>query len=176
MHVFQNIVLTISRYAAYASAAILCYMVGHILLEIVLRTFFSTSTFMLDEMIGYGVAAMAFLALGYSFEFGAIIRVNLLLARFSDNGIARRVLELVSICITLFITGVAIRFFFKEVWRAYTRGYVSETLAQVPTWIPRGFLLLGLVLFWIQLLAYFLRIVSGEMPKSADRAANLGIE
>ncbi len=63
MQVFQNIVYTISRYAAYASAAILCYMVGHILLEIVLRTFFSTSTFMLDEMIGHGVAALPFFLL-----------------------------------------------------------------------------------------------------------------
>ncbi len=121
MQVFQNNVYTISRYAAHALAAILCYMVGHFFLENVLRTFFSTSTFVLDEMIGYCVTAMAFLALGYTFEFGAVIRVNLPLARFSDNGIARRVLELVSVCITLFITGVAIRFFFKGVWRACIR-------------------------------------------------------
>ena len=176
MRLFQQAAFALSRYAAYAAGAILCLMVLHILVEIVLRTFFATSTFMLDEMVGYGVAAMTFLALGYTFEFGGIIRVNLLLNRFAETGLVRRVIELACILATLFATGVAIWFFFRTVRRAYVRGYVSETLAQIPAWIPEGLMMLGLAIFWLQLFAYFLRIATGESPQGSEHSANLGME
>ena len=63
------------------SAALLVLMVLHILLEIVLRSFFASSTFVLDEFVGYGVAAMTFLSLGYALETDSLIRVQLLLGR-----------------------------------------------------------------------------------------------
>ena len=44
----------LSRAAGVVSAVLLIGMVLHILLEIVLRAFFSSSTFVLDEFVGYG--------------------------------------------------------------------------------------------------------------------------
>ena len=53
MKAFQNSVFFISRAAAVLAALIIVYMVCHILLEIFVRSVYSTSTFALDELIGY---------------------------------------------------------------------------------------------------------------------------
>ena len=52
MKTFQNAVFFISRAAAVLAGVIIVYMVCHILLEIFVRSAFSTSTFALDELMG----------------------------------------------------------------------------------------------------------------------------
>jgi hypothetical protein len=94
VQLFQAAVFTISRMAAAVACLTLLYMVGHILYEIVLRYAFASSTFVLDEFVGYAVAATTFMALGYSLEHGSLIRVNLVIGRTS--GRARRALEAIS--------------------------------------------------------------------------------
>ncbi len=148
-----------SRLAGYASAVILVGMVGHILFEILLRTFFNTSTYVLDEFVGYGVAAMTFLALGYSMQEGALIRVNILLIR--THGAFRRGLELICIFSTL-VLGCYVFYYFWRNWkRDWDRGAVSESIAEIPMWIPEGLVVIGMALFIIQLFAYFVRVVTG---------------
>jgi TRAP-type C4-dicarboxylate transport system permease small subunit len=154
---FQNAVFGISRGAAVVSAALLVLMVLHILLEIVLRSFFASSTFVLDEFVGYGVAAMTFLSLGYALEEGALIRVQLLLTRSPPP--ARRGLEIVGAGLTLAVSLFLNAHFWSSVSRNWSRGAVSQSIAEVPLWIPEGLVLLGLTLFALQLLAHFLRLL-----------------
>jgi TRAP-type C4-dicarboxylate transport system permease small subunit len=154
---FQNAVFGVSRGAAVVSAALLVLMVLHILLEIVLRSFFASSTFVLDEFVGYGVAAMTFLSLGYALEEGALIRVQLLLTRSPPP--ARRGLEIVGAGQTLAVSLFLIAHFWSSVSRNWSRGAVSQSIAEVPLWIPEGLVLLGLTLFALQLLAHLLRLL-----------------
>jgi TRAP-type C4-dicarboxylate transport system permease small subunit len=147
----------ISQGAAVVSAALLVLMVLHILLEIALRSFFATSTFVLDEFVGYGVAAMTFLTLGYALEKDALIRVQLVLTR-SPPG-ARRGLEILGAGLTLALSLFLIGYFWRSVSRNWGRGAVSQSIAEVPLWIPEGLVLLGLVLFALQLFAHLLRLV-----------------
>ena len=174
MHAFQRAVFTLSRWAAGLSAVILVLMVGHIVYEIVLRTFFASSTFVLDEFVGYGVAAMSFLALGYTLETGGLIRVNLLLTRLGADTLARRAVELFCCVMTLAAMSVPIWFFGRSMWRHYAAGYTSGTIADVPAWLPESFVFAGMALFWLQLLAYTLRGAAGRADLDATRAANLG--
>ncbi len=150
----------LSHAAGVVSAALLIGMVLHILFEIVLRAFFSSSTFVLDEFVGYGVAAMTFLSLGYALNEGALIRVNILLAR--TGGRARIALEIFSVSVTLAMTVFIAVYFWRSVARNWRRGAVSESIAEVPLWIPEGLVLAGVVLFAIQLAAYLLRLVAGD--------------
>ena len=172
MKVFQHTVYTVSRFAAYVSALICVSMLVLILVEIVLRSFFDTSTFLMDEFVGYGVGAVAFLALGYSLESGALIRVNLLLRRLS--GRVRQSVEVLCTFATLTAMAVPIWFFWLSIMRHYKRGYTSGTYADVPAYIPESIMLIGMVLFWIQLLAYGLRVLAGQVDLSSERAVNLG--
>jgi TRAP-type C4-dicarboxylate transport system permease small subunit len=168
MRSIQRVTSAISLVGAYVAGAILCMMTLHILLEIVLRTFFDASTFIMDEMVGYGVAAITFIGLGHALDFGALIRVNLLLTRLGESGPARRIVEVSCILLTQFVVGVAIWYFAKTVIRNYERGYLSQTISEIPTWIPQAWVLAGLVIFSLQLVAYLLRVLAGQPLARTD--------
>jgi TRAP-type C4-dicarboxylate transport system permease small subunit len=146
------------------SAALLALMVLHILLEISLRSFFATSTFVLDEFVGYGVAAMTFLTLGYALEKDALIRVQLVLT--GSSAPVRRGLEILGASLTLALSLFLIGHFWRSVSRNWSRGAVSQSIAEVPLWLPEGLVLLGLALFALQLFAHLLRLV--RPPSAGD--------
>jgi len=156
VRVFQTVVFRISHGAAVLSAALLVLMVLHVLLEIVLRSFFASSTFVLDEFVGYGVAAMTFLTLGYALETGSLIRVQLLLTRSPRP--VRSGLEMLGAGLTLALSLFLIAYFWKSVSRNWSRGAVSQSIAEVPLWLPEGLVLLGMALFALQLLAHLVRL------------------
>ena len=163
MRAFQTVVFTLSRLASGFSCVLLVAMVVHINVEIVLRTFFDTSTFVLEEVVAYEMAAMAFLALGYTLETGGLIRVTLLLSAIDPWPRLRRAVEVLCAAITLTAFALPIVFFWRSIRAAYTRGYTTGTILNLPQWIPETFVLVGLVLFWVQLLAYTLRVINGEV-------------
>ena len=176
MKAFQKIVFFVSRAAAILAGVIIIYMVCHILLEIFVRSVFSTSTFALDELIGYSVAACAYLGLGYTLENGGLIRVNLVLSKINPLSGARKVIEIFCCIGTLIAMGLPLWYFGRSVIRKYESGYTSGTMLNAEQWIPESFLLVGLVIFWIRLLAYTLRVFANQVDLDATRAANLGIE
>ena len=155
-------VTAVSRLAGAVAALLLVYIVAHIAYEIVLRTFFASSTFVLDEFVGYAVAAMTFLSLGHALDHGSLIRVDLAITRI--KGRARRWVELFCIAVSFAMAGFCAWYVGKNALREWTRGSVSESIAAVPLWIPVGAVWLGLVLLMLQLFAYFLRIAAGGTP------------
>ncbi len=172
----ERAVWSVSVLAVAGAAIIMLAMVGLILGEIVLRTFFDRSTHMMDELVGYGIGAMSFLALGYSLEHDALIRMNLLLSRLRDDGPARRVVEVVCCVLALVATGMAIYYFGSNAYRDFARGYTSGTLADVPLWIPKGLILLGLAVFWLQMSVYLIGVLTGRRSLRSDRAVEFGFE
>lgn len=171
MQSFQSAVFAVSRAAAVLACLILLAMVGHILVEIVMRSFFATSTYVLDEFVGYGVAAVTFLALGYSLEHGSLIRVTLVVGRV--QGKVRRFLEILSALATMGVVGLLIWFFWLRTARNWTQNRVSSSIAEVPMWIPEAGILLGLCVFWLQLLAYLLRQIADTPPPVAVTSQSL---
>jgi len=149
----------IANGAAAFAGVILILMIGHILLEIVLRSFFDTSTFVLDEFVGYAIASMTFLTLAYALKDGSLIRVNLLIGRL--YGPSRRVLEISSSSLAFVLFSYILYFFFRTWKRDWDRGAVSGSIAEVPLWIPEGIVLIGLFLFVMQLLVYTIRTIFG---------------
>ncbi|HEY0276559.1 MAG TPA: TRAP transporter small permease [Paenirhodobacter sp.] len=151
----------LSLAGAGAAAIAIVLIAAVILLEICLRTFFATSTFMSDELVGYLVGAICFLPLGYAFGEGGLLRVNLLLDRLKDSPRARRVVEIGCVVLTLGIIGLLIWYVYANVSRQFGRGYVSGTISGIPQWIPTGTMLIGLAIFWFQVLVYGIGLVVG---------------
>lgn len=167
MDLFQRLVYRLSRLAAQLSAVLLVYMVLHILLEIVLRSFFSTSTFVLDEMVGYGVAAMTFLTLGYAVHDEALIRVNIVASRL--QGPWKRGLEIFCLSITLALSCYITWYIWIGVQRNWNRSAVSESIAEVPLWIPEGLVLVGIALFSMQLLALLFKQIKPSSEQQSSK-------
>ncbi len=167
MQKFYKAVFALSRLAAQLSGLILIGMVLHILVEIVLRSFFATSTYVLDEFIGYGVAAMTFLTLAYALEEGSLIRVNILLIRL--HGGPRRAVEAICVASTLALA-IYLGWYVLRNWhRDWVRGAVSPSIAEIPMWIPEGLVVVGYALFIMQLFAYLIRVLSGAPLIEARR-------
>jgi TRAP-type C4-dicarboxylate transport system permease small subunit len=157
---------TLNRVAGALAAILLVYIFLHIITEIVLRSFFHSSTFVLDEFVGYAVAAMTFLSLGYALNEGSLIRVDLLVGSLS--GRPRRWAELFCLASSFAIAGFCAWWVGRDALRNWIRGSVSESIAEVPLWLPVGAVWLGLVLLMIQILACFLRVAAGGEPIKAD--------
>ena len=102
--------------------------------------------------------------------------MNLLLTSMDDRGIARWLVEILCILFGLFSCGMAFWFFTRNVLRNYERGYVSETVAQVPLWLPEAFISVGLAILLLQFVSYLVRVLTREADLSSEKAAELGLE
>lgn len=145
--------------AAWAAALIMLAMTLHILAEIVLRSFFATSTHLVEEYVGYGFMTMIFLGLAHTLERGRLIRVDLVLARLGER--ARRGAEIAIAALALATTGFLGWFVWIGMARRYVQGTVSMTTAATPLWIPEAIVFAGLALFALQVLLYLIRLCCG---------------
>lgn len=162
----------LAKAAAWAAGGLLILMIGHVLLEIGLRALFATSTFVLDEFVGYGVAAVTFLASGYAFQEEAFIRVGLLLDATRRRPLLRRALELAAALTAAAVVWYLAWYFWLSVARHLQRGTVSETVAEVPLWIPEGLMLLGLAILGLRIGVYALKLLTGAcLPLGAGGEA-----
>ena len=98
--------------------------------------------------------------------------MNLVLEKLGDGPI-RRIVEVICIIAAAAFTGTAAWYFYTNAVRDFVRGHVSETLSETPLWLPPSIMLLGMLVFIVQLLAYLLRVLAGDVSFS-DRVARGG--
>jgi len=168
---FQTVTVFLSRAGAVAAIVVLVLVAGLILLEIVLRTLFSMSTFITGEFTGYGMAAMSFLALGESLDRGGLVRLSMIFSAFSPKG--RQVLEVVVSIMTLGAVFVPLWYFGKSVLVDYTHGYRSGTISNIPIWIPEFAMWIGILIFWLRLLSYALLIATGREQVDLEKSTKI---
>ncbi len=149
----------LSKIALFAAAMILIYAVSHILLETLLRSLFSISTHVLDEFIGFAILSITFLSLSYTLRFDGMIRVNLLTARLPQK--VQHLLEALVSFTGCGLVGFFCTFLWRNFAKNWSRGAVSESVAEVPLWIPDAIVLFGAGLLCMQL---FLRGVGALSP------------
>ncbi len=149
----------LARVAAIGACCILVAMVALILYEIALRSLFNSSTYVLDEFVGYGVATMTFLSFAVALKDNVFIRVNLVLANLGP--LPRRGVEIVSCALGVLLFGFIASYFWKLVARDFSRGTVSNSVAEVPLWMPQALMLLGLVILILQFAALTVHYARG---------------
>lgn len=149
----------LARIAAIGACCILVAMVAFILYEIILRSGFHSSTYVLDEFIGYGIATMTFLSFAAALKDKALIRVNLILSVTGPG--TRRALEVASHALGALLFSYIALYFWKFVSRDYSRGTVSNSVAQVPLWIPEALMLTGLIVLILQFMVLTVHYARG---------------
>lgn len=160
-------VQTLSRVCSGAgmtiAAVLLVYIVGHILLEIILRNYFHSSTNTMSEYVGYATGAMTFLALGHTFASRKHVRVSVM--RQFWTGRFAIVIELCCLAMTFAAYAFMARFVWTILQRDFLRGSVSSGLVPTPTWYIAAVVFAGLVIFLIQLIASAADTVINGVPE-----------
>ena len=150
LRVFDRLVGAAARVSLWASAVILISIVSVVTAEIICRTFLATSLFVVEELVGYLLAAFAMFGLVHICRAGAILRVEVVYGRLSDVWRTR-------VDVVLGVFGLAYLLvleyqLMRLVSTSHRREIVSVTLMSFPVWLPQaliaiaGFLLCAAVL------------------------------
>jgi TRAP-type C4-dicarboxylate transport system permease small subunit len=100
-----------------------------------------------DDIVSWLCAASAFLALGYTFRKGELIRVSLVVEKLPPG--ARRPAETACLVGALLVVGYATWAVSGFVYESWQLEEVAQGLLQIPIWIPQLSLVIGLVVFLV---------------------------
>lgn len=120
-----------------------------------------------DDIVSWLCAASAFLALGYTFRKGELIRVSLLLEKLPQP--LRRHGETACLFGAALVVGYATWAVAAFVYGSWQFEEVAQGLLQIPIWIPQMSLVLGLGVFLVAVLDELIAHLSGR--KTAYQAA-----
>lgn len=144
------IVEMLSHWGARFASLIMIYAACHIILEAFLRYAADMQTLVLNEFIGYAIAAMTFLSMAHTLTSDNHIRISLISKQLPLA--VRRVIELACVASGLLVWSGVTWFIGRTVIRNYHNEIVSETIARTPLWIPQLAVLVGLALLLLALL------------------------
>ena len=139
----------IERVSLWLSAACLIGMAGLMLLEVVLRGAFNSTTENSDELVGYMLVGVSFLSLALCQSRGAFHRVEMVQMRLGPRG--KAVSALVFDLLAFGYVGLTAWYFLQFVISSYTREALSPTPLATPLWIPETVMLVGATLLLVSL-------------------------
>lgn len=146
---------TLSKVGAYLSALFMVLIVVLISVEIVLRTFFKTSTYISSEYSGYLMVAVVLAGLSYTLRTDGHIRITVLLVKLPSQ--LQRYLEAAAMLLALLITGFICYHALQMAVDAYTYEMTADSISQTPLYLPQALIPIGLLGLCVQLLAQLLR-------------------
>jgi TRAP-type C4-dicarboxylate transport system permease small subunit len=120
-----------------------------------------------DDIVSWLCAASAFLALGYTFRKGELIRVSLLLEKLPQP--LRRHAETACLVGALVVVAYATWAVATFVYGSWQFEEVAQGLLQIPMWMPQMSLVVGLGVFLVAVLDELVTHLGGR--KTAYQAA-----
>lgn len=154
-----------SSVGIWISAGLLIYMVLHVNLEIILRSFFNSSTSSMSEFTGYAMGAMTYLSIAHTLKSRKHVRVSLIRALPGP----KLAVAVELFCLTA--TFAIFAFVANNIWailsRDFTRGSVSPTLMETPTWYIDAAIFTGLLFLLLQIFSSALDALFDGVPDDA---------
>lgn len=158
----------LSLLAAQIAVVILVSVTALILTEIVLRSFFATSTNIVEEYVAYGLGTMVFLGLGQAMRSGSLVRVDIVLGKLGPA--TRRKVEIAACVAALIVMSFVLYYLSIRIGRDFARGTISMTKAATKMWIPNAIVATGMGIFMLQVLVYGIGLCFGR-PLIRDEGA-----
>jgi len=123
-----------------------------------------------DDIVAWVCAASAFLALGYTFRRGELVRVSLLLEHLAPK--ARFAAEAIALGVALLFAGYLLYAVTRFVYESWKFGEVAQGLIQIPIWLPQMSLVVGALVLFIAVLDEFVVLLGGGTPsyRAAEQA------
>ena len=150
-------------YAASGALAALCLAAICVLMlaQAVLREF-GVLIRGADDITSWLCAASAFLALGYTFRHGELVRVGLFIDML--GGWRRRAAELMALTITLLFVGYMTWAVARFVYESWKFKEVAQGLIKIPIWIPQLCFALGVLVFLVAVLDELILVIKRQKP------------
>jgi TRAP-type C4-dicarboxylate transport system permease small subunit len=139
----------IERVSLWLSAICLIGMTVLMLLEVVLRGAFNSTTEHSDELVGYLLVGISFLSLALCQSRGAFHRVEMVQMRVGPRG--KAVSALVFDSLSFAYVALTNWYFLQFVLSSYNREAVAPTVLATPLWIPETVMVVGATLLMITL-------------------------
>jgi TRAP-type C4-dicarboxylate transport system permease small subunit len=114
------------------------------------------------------MAACAFLGLAHTFKSGEMIRVGLLIDRFT--GRTRHALELVALAIGLGFIGFFTWHAIRLTYDSYRLNDLAQGVLPVPLWIPQLGYTSGLVILAVAFVDELVHVLGGNRPRYRKEA------
>jgi TRAP-type C4-dicarboxylate transport system permease small subunit len=115
-----------------------------------------------DDIVSWLCAAAAFLALGYTFRHGELVRVGLLLHRLGPR--ARWCAEIFALGLTAAFAAYMLWAAGRFVYESWQFKEVAQGLIRVPIWIPQLSFVLGVLIFFIAVVDELLLVLQKKKP------------
>jgi len=115
-----------------------------------------------DDIVAWLCAAAAFLALGYTFRHGELVRVGLFLHQLKPR--ARWIAELVALGITAAFVAYMLWAASRFVYESWAFKEVAQGLIRVPIWIPQLSFVAGVLIFFVAVLDELLLVLQKKKP------------
>jgi TRAP-type transport system small permease protein len=131
----------IERLSLWLSSLCLIGMTLLMLLEIVLRSVFNSTTDNSDELVGYMLIGVSFLSLALCQSRGAFHRVEMVQMRLGPRG--KAVSALVFDTLSFGYIALTTWYFVQFVMSSYRREAVASTPLATPLWIPETVMVVG---------------------------------
>lgn len=157
----------VSRVTGALGAAALLLMTVLILAEVVARNSLGTSIAISWDYAAYAMGAVFFLAAGDALRLGVHVRVTLLKEALPER--AGRILDVI-VAVVGFLLLVYVTYCLVDLaYGSYRRGAQSFSVVATPLVIPQGILVIGSIVFTLQMLARILIVASGREPRSLPK-------
>lgn len=127
-----------------------------------------------DDIVAWLCAASAFLALGYTFRHGDLVRVSLLIDRLPER--LRHGAEIACLGTALVVVGYIAWAASSFVYESWQFGELAQGLIQIPIWLPQMSLVLGALVLAVAVLDELVVVLRGGKPSyriaEEERLAN----
>lgn len=139
----------IERISLWLSASCLIGMTSLMLIEVILRGVFNSTTEHSDELVGYLLIGVSFLSLALCQSRGAFHRVEMVQMRLGPRG--KAVSALVFDLLSFAYIALTNWYFLQFVMSSYRREAQAPTMLATPLWIPETAMVVGATLLLIVL-------------------------
>ena len=116
-----------------------------------------------DDFAAWSMAAMAFLGLAHTFKSGEMIRVGLLIDRFS--GRKRQLIEVAALVVGIIFVSYFTWHAYKFVYYSWLTNEVATGVVAVKMWIPQLGYVGGLAILLIAMIDELVHVLAGNRPR-----------
>lgn len=153
----RNTLSILSTLGGIAAGIVVVIMLFMVATNTALRYLFDTGWFFVEEYTGYGLVFLTFVPLAYTLHNQGHITIDALVDRLPTH--AKKRLSVVTSALSLVVVGILLYHAIVLAFGSLERGSRSNTVMLTPTWFPQMFIVVGMLLFVLEIARYLFDIV-----------------